>query len=81
MVLVHEPMCIYMCDVLCPFEHNCDDMLLLADVQDTCASLPVLLYLLIQAIPKSTVSIYFDIKFFCFSVGCCFSEYFPMIYD
>ena len=40
MVLVHEPVCIYMCDVLCPFERNCDLKLLLADVQDTCAGLP-----------------------------------------
>jgi len=32
-----------MCDVLCALERNCDLMLsLLADVRDTCASLPVL---------------------------------------
>jgi len=55
MVLVHEPVCMYMCDVLCPFERNCDLMLLLADVQDTCTSLPVLVYLLLQAITKSTI--------------------------
>jgi len=24
MALVHEPVCIYMCDVLCAFERNCD---------------------------------------------------------
>jgi len=56
MVLVHEPVCIYMCDVLCAFERNCDLILLLADVRDTCASLPALFPHLIQAITKSTVS-------------------------
>jgi len=55
MAPVHEPVCIYMCDVLCAFEHNCDLMLLLADVRDTCASLPVLFPHLIQAITKSTI--------------------------
>jgi len=34
MVLVHEPVCIYMCDVLCAFERNCN-LMLLADVRDT----------------------------------------------
>ena len=43
-----------MCDVLCALERKCD-LMLLADVGDTSASLPVLFPHLIQAITKSTV--------------------------
>jgi len=53
---VHEPVCTYMFDVLRAFDCNCDLMLLLGDVQDTCASLPVLFPHIIQAITKSTKS-------------------------
>jgi len=53
MVLVHEPVRFYMCDVLCALGRNCG-LILPADVWEVCVSLSVLLYLLIQAIEKST---------------------------